>query len=116
MCDASSPNLALTPMGSGPTPWVRQHLISGPLRSVMAIAQSLQPLEVVWRITCACLECAGDYVTERDGMELRNTYMYGLDVLFHRLDMCRSARRHIQTHTGLIMWRSSMLSAGARLH
>ena len=26
----------------------------------------------------------GDYVTERDSMELRNTYMYGLDVMFHR--------------------------------
>mmetsp|Transcript_3023 Transcript_3023/g.8820 ORF Transcript_3023/g.8820 Transcript_3023/m.8820 type:complete len:679 (+) Transcript_3023:373-2409(+) len=26
----------------------------------------------------------GNYVSERDDMELRNTYMYGLDVLFHR--------------------------------
>lgn len=29
----------------------------------------------------------GDYVTERDGMELRNTYMYGLDVMFHRWEL-----------------------------
>ena len=26
----------------------------------------------------------GDWVADKDDMELRNTYMYGLDVLFHR--------------------------------
>jgi hypothetical protein len=26
----------------------------------------------------------GDWVEDKDDMELRNTYMYGLDVMFHR--------------------------------
>lgn len=42
-------------------------------------------LEHVQVQTVLCVpQCTGGYVTERDGMELRNSYMYGLTVLFHR--------------------------------
>ncbi len=37
----------------------------------------------------------GNWVEDKDDMELRNTYMYGLDVMFHRCDLrsrCLRAR------------------------
>ena len=33
----------------------------------------------------------GNWVEDKDDMELRNTYMYGLDVMFHRCDAYDSA-------------------------
>lgn len=44
----------------------------------------------------------GDYITERDDMELRNTYMYGLDVLFHRQLLQSPLRVHSAEDADLI--------------
>ena len=41
-------------------------------------------VEVVGSDRIVFVMMAGDHVSEGDDMELHNTYMYGLDVLFHR--------------------------------
>lgn len=44
----------------------------------------------------------GDYVGERDDMELRNTYMYGLDVLFHRQLLQSPLRVHSSAEADVV--------------